>query len=148
MFTMKKFKMIDHTADIGIQVYGRKLDQLFENAALGMFDILCDIEKVNERNTYAIEISGKTTEELLHAWLGELLYRQNTEGMLFMKFKVEINGNNLTGKIKGEKYNPEKHCLKKEIKAVTYNSMQILQPDRRSKKTRERLFRTKIIFDV
>ncbi len=38
----ERYSIIDHTADIGLEAEGDTLDNAFENAAYGMFDILTD----------------------------------------------------------------------------------------------------------
>ena len=42
----QKFEHIDHTADVGIKIYGATLTQLFEHAALGLFDIIANLDQV------------------------------------------------------------------------------------------------------
>ena len=37
-----KFKVIEHTADIGVEAYGDDLKQTFENAALGFWEIIAE----------------------------------------------------------------------------------------------------------
>ena len=37
-----KYELIDHTADIGIQVFGKDPEDLFATAALAMFDQIID----------------------------------------------------------------------------------------------------------
>ena len=34
---------MDHTADVGIRAYGASLEELFENAAAGMFSLITDL---------------------------------------------------------------------------------------------------------
>ena len=36
----ERFEVFEHTADVGIIAYGKTLSEAFENAALGMFDII------------------------------------------------------------------------------------------------------------
>ncbi|MBU3933351.1 MAG: archease, partial [Candidatus Omnitrophica bacterium] len=50
---MKRYEIIDHTADIGLRAYGKDLKQLFTNAAYGMFDILADLKKVRAKERLA-----------------------------------------------------------------------------------------------
>ncbi|MBW2538819.1 MAG: archease, partial [Deltaproteobacteria bacterium] len=38
------YKIIDHTADFGIHVFGSNPKELFANAALAMFDVITDLE--------------------------------------------------------------------------------------------------------
>ncbi|MCK4436526.1 archease, partial [bacterium] len=37
---MKKYETFDHTADLGIRVFGKTREELFANAGYAMFDIL------------------------------------------------------------------------------------------------------------
>ena len=37
---MKRFETIEHTADTGLRVFGSTLEELFENAGLGLMTIL------------------------------------------------------------------------------------------------------------
>ncbi|MFH1640350.1 MAG: archease [Candidatus Omnitrophota bacterium] len=41
----KNYELIEHTADIGIKVKGKDLNQLFRNFALAMFDIIAEKKK-------------------------------------------------------------------------------------------------------
>ncbi len=42
---MPKFKLIEHTTDIGLTACGRTLAQAFANAAYGMFSIMAELWK-------------------------------------------------------------------------------------------------------
>ena len=43
---MRKFKLIEHTADIGLTAYGKTLAEAFANAAYGMFSIITGISRI------------------------------------------------------------------------------------------------------
>ena len=43
---MKKYELIDHTADVGVKAFGNNLSECFENAAKAMFDIITDSSEV------------------------------------------------------------------------------------------------------
>ena len=43
---MKRFEILDHTADIGIIVYGEDLKALFENAGEAFFHLITDMKRV------------------------------------------------------------------------------------------------------
>jgi SHS2 domain-containing protein len=73
-----KFEVVEHTADIGIKVYGKNLQQLYENAAYGMFSLLLDLEKVRPDKKLKISVEGGDPESLLVNWLNELIYLQAT----------------------------------------------------------------------
>lgn len=71
---MLKYILIDHTADLGIDVFGSTLPELFTNAAFAMFDIITDLSRVDNTIEYNLEVSGIDKEQLLVNWLTELLY--------------------------------------------------------------------------
>ncbi|UCG94894.1 MAG: archease, partial [Candidatus Aerophobus sp.] len=43
---MKKYEFINHTADLGIRVWGESIEELFKNAAYSMFDTIADLNRV------------------------------------------------------------------------------------------------------
>ncbi|MCM8771289.1 MAG: archease [Candidatus Omnitrophica bacterium] len=138
---MKKYTLIEHTADIGIQVYGRNLKELFRNAAEGMFEIIADLKNVRPKMSFKINLKETNIEDLLVAWLRELLYRYNSKGILFKKFFIKSLDNfRLEAEASGEKFNPKLHLLKTEVKAVTYSDLQVEKI--------ETGFKTQIIFDI
>ncbi len=137
----KKYKFINHTADVGIKVWGESLESLFENAAYSMFDILTELDKVKVKESLGVEIEGKRTDELLADWLRNLLYKFNGEGYLLREFNIEeISKKGLKAKVRGEKLDLSRHTLKTEIKAVTYHGLEV-------KKTGQG-WEAQVIFDV
>ena len=137
----KKYKFINHTADVGIKVWGESLESLFENAAYSMFDILTELDKVKVKESLGVEIEGKRTDELLADWLRNLLYKFNGEGYLLREFNIEeISKKGLKAKVGGEKLYLSRHTLKTEIKAVTYHQLEV--------KKIAKGWEAQIIFDV
>jgi len=123
---MKRFKILDHTADIGLIVYGEDLKSLFENAGGAFFHLITDLRKVRRRTERRIEIQGKTLERLMVDWLTELLYLHDVENLLFNKFKVESVGEDgLRAVVKGEPFQEGIHVIKTEVKAVTYHQIEV-----------------------
>ncbi len=125
----KPYEIFDHTADVGIIVRGKSVEELFEKAAYAMFDIMIYAEKVEPVGKYRVSIDSSTLEDLLVDWLSELLYVFSTELFVMSRFRVRIemrdDGYSLRGTCWGEPYNREKHGIKTEIKAVTYHQLKI-----------------------
>jgi len=141
LFNQMRYKLINHTADIGIKVRGKTLKELFENAAWSMFDIITDLDKVKARKLFKLNVEADDMDDLLINWLRDLLYKFNGENYLLKEFKVEkIEKSSLKGRIKGEKLNLSYHYLKREIKAVTYNSPKV--------KKKGEYWEAQIIFDI
>jgi SHS2 domain-containing protein len=138
---MKRFEVLDHTADIGLIVYGEDLKSLFENAGKAFFHLITDLKKVRLRTEKRIEIRKESLERLMVDWLTELLYLHEVENLLFKEFKVESVGEKgLRARVKGEAFQEGVHVIKTGVKAVTYHQIEV-------RKGREG-WRAQIIFDL
>ena len=84
--TKKRFEILDHTADIGLIVYGDDLKALFENAGEAFFRLVTDLKKVRQKEDRKIELKGESLERLMVDWLNELHYLHDVENLLFKKF--------------------------------------------------------------
>lgn len=117
---------LEHAEDVGIQVSAATLEQLYERCAWGMFYELTDLGSVCPKVTREIEIRATGYESLLVEWLSELNYIHTVEHYLFCSFEVNtINENFLRVTVSGEKYNPSRHLIQNEIKAVTYHLLKV-----------------------
>jgi len=128
----KRFELLEHTADAYIAAYGRDLAEAFENAAVAMFDVMTDVEKISPEVKDDVEVAAEDEYALLYSWLEALLVKFDVKGMLYSKFKVlglnQIsNVFRLRAEVWGEKYNPRKHTQKVGVKAVTYHRMEIIK---------------------
>jgi SHS2 domain-containing protein len=128
----KGFKFLEHTADAYIAAYGTDLAEAFENAALAMFDVMTDVEKVSPKVKENVEVVAEDEYALLYSWLEALLVKFDIKETLYSKFKVlgfnqTSDGFRLKAEIWGEKFNPKKHTQKVGVKAVTYHRMEIIK---------------------
>lgn len=127
---MRRFEFLGHTADTYIAAYGGDLSEAFENAALALFEVMTDTEKVEPKIEELVEVKGFDKQSLLYNWLEELIVKFETEGRLYSKFKVLSietceDGFRLKARVIGEPFNPKKHPQKVGVKAVTYHMMEI-----------------------
>jgi len=125
---MKKFKFLDiTTADTAFVAYGKDLNELFENAALAMFEVMVNTKKIKPEVERKVEIKSKDLHSLLFEWLNKLLVFYGSENLAFSKLNVKIDKKNfkLRAKCFGEKIDPERHETKNEVKACTYHKMEI-----------------------
>lgn len=133
-----KFKFIDHEADIGLEIYGKTLEELFINAAYGVFQFIVDAKNKDAEKGKRIDIEGNG--ELLINFLNELLYLWDTEGFIPKEFSLKIDKNRLTGTVAGCVFDPERCSIKQEVKAVTYHKFSL--------KKENGLYKANIILDV
>ena len=128
----RSYKFLEHTADAYVAAYGKDLAKAFENAAVAMFDVMTEVEKINPLTEDHVEARGHDEQELLYSWLEALLVRSEINGMLYSRFEVselnhDSNGFRIKAKIWGEKFDAERHLQKVGIKAVTYHRMEIIK---------------------
>jgi SHS2 domain-containing protein len=123
---LKKFEIIEHTADIGLKANGQNLAEAFSNAAYGLFSIMTDLRKVRRVESRTVELQENTPEDLLFSWLNYLIYLFDTELILFKECDVqEFNGKKIKAVCYGEKVDPDRHKLKIGVKAATYHMLTV-----------------------
>lgn len=122
---MKRFEEFDHTADVGIRAYGRTLDELFANAAAGMFSLITDLEAVRPVGEYEVRIAAKDLKALLFDFLSELLFLHETEKVLLAEFETRVAGLAVDARVRGERIDRDRHPLHLSVKAVTYHEMEV-----------------------
>ncbi len=124
------YEYFEHQADIGIRGKGTTLAEAFEQAALAMFEIMVETRELQVNKPQSVEVEGNDLNELLIAWLSELLFLKDVEGKMFSRFEIEsINKNKLVANVYGEPIDPSRHKLKLEVKAATYTQLIIEKKD-------------------
>ncbi|MFO7667612.1 MAG: archease [Desulfobacterales bacterium] len=135
------YKLIDHTADLGIEVYGSCLRELFENAGYAMFDVITETSGLNALSETTINITGEDWPDLMVNWLRELLYLWTGKGLLVKTINIiSLSEYALSANIKFDHFDSGRHLIKTELKAVTYHQVKV------ERKNSE--WEARIIFDV
>ncbi|HEY2783446.1 MAG TPA: archease [Fimbriiglobus sp.] len=120
------YELFDHTADLGIRASAPTLNELFADAAAGLFSCIVEYpEKIEPKIEERIEIVGDDKPFLLFDWLRELLRKSETDGMVYTKFEVDVRDAGLAGTAWGEPLDPENHGLGREVKAITYHGLTV-----------------------
>ena len=120
------YKIIDHTADIGLKVWGKSGPELFDEAARALLSQIIDLDSVEPVQKQAIQLNAETPQQLLHQWLREILFLVD-KGLVFNQFHIEkhnlseknVPAYYLEGYLAGEKIDLDRHEICKEVKAVT-----------------------------
>jgi SHS2 domain-containing protein len=136
----KDFEFIDHTADVGVIAYGDDIRQAFANAARALSSLIAEPGDLQEALYRDIEVTADDEEGLLVAWLNELIYLFDAEGLIFKSFDISsLSSRQLRARAYGEKVDPARHQLKTGVKAATYYLLKV---------DRDNGIRVQIIFDV
>jgi len=126
---------------LGVRVFGQTCEEVFANAAYALFDLLTDLSHVRENLSYDLRVEAADREELLVRWLSELLSLSESRGYLFKKFSLSHLGRtSLRAVARGEAFDPSRHKLKMEIKAVTYHQVELKEKDGK--------WEARVIFDI
>ena len=123
---MNKYRLLSHTADIGLDARGEDLAEAFARAGEGLFSIITDRRTVRARTSREFSLAAPDPESLLFEWLNRLIYVFDTELFLFSKFEVEhYDGHALKALGFGEHYDAARHHLRTEVKSATFHQMRI-----------------------
>lgn len=122
----KRYELIDHTADLGLRIFGRDLPDLFEAAAFAVFDRITHIGALQGMERQVLEISGADWPDLMVNWLRELLYLWNGERRLVKQARIlTLREYHLSAEIHYDSFDPDRHRIEEEIKAVTYHQISV-----------------------
>ena len=137
----EKYRLIDHTADFGIQVFGSDPQELFINAALALFDVITEMDELTGRGSCHIRTSGEDWSDLMINWLREILYLWNGKERLVKSIQIlSLSEDKISAKIYFDAYMPDHHTIKTEVKAVTYHQIQV--------KSNPSGWEARVIFDI
>ena len=138
---MEDYEVIDISWDAGIKAFGGTLEDLFVNAARGMYSLMTDPGGVSEKETITIEVESHSLEGLLVSWLNELIFRFDAYGFVGKEIRVKSLGRNrISAEVSGEEFDEERHEKRLLVKAATYHQLRIEQQDGR--------WVTRVIFDI
>lgn len=122
---MKKYEVIDHTADLMVKACGDTLEECFGNAGYALFDQTVDLTGISPSNVFRIEAEGDDLEDMLYSFLSELLFLEDSDGIVLCELDVKFNRNKVICEGKGEYLDKNRHKTRSEIKAVTYHMMSV-----------------------
>ena len=128
---MQKFKYLQHTADAKFQAFGETIEEAFCNAALALVSLMWDPEKIEEKIEFKSCVTGRDEKQLLINFLEDILFILDTKMFLLktveeIRFGKENNQLTLKAVLSGDTFS-EKYETFGEVKAVTYNEMEIVK---------------------
>jgi SHS2 domain-containing protein len=123
---MGEFRLLAHTADMGIEATGASLAEAFIAAAHGLKEMIFGDTPVTPRQSAPVSLESGDAGELLVAWLGEILYLFEVRGLVPAEFVIsEVTGESLRGEVAGESFDPKRHPVEREVKAITYHQLSV-----------------------
>ncbi len=124
------YEAVDHTADVALRVWAPRTEELFRQAALGLLELLAGSGAVQDREAVAVSVAGIDLEELMIAWLNEILYLSDTGPRRFADLRgpwIEKTPEEyrLRATLRGEAFDTQRHAGGVGVKAATYHDLRI-----------------------
>ena len=122
-----KFRFLEHTADMGMEVAGKTLEELFIHAADGLREMIFGkVSAVPGDREERIALEGEDVEELLVCWLNELLFLFETRRFIPLVCRMErIGTEGLRATVGGTTFAEGRFRVLREVKAVTYHRLTV-----------------------
>ena len=122
----KSYQMIDHAADIGIEAHADTLQELLEALAEGMIQVICPPSTVRPSASRTVAVAAEDAEATAVDFLGAVLRLIQMEHFMVAKVTVgQASPTAVSAEVTGEPYDPARHEIAREIKAVTYHELLI-----------------------
>jgi len=139
------FKELDHTADVGLEIFGDNLNEVFSNALFGMLHILYTDIKVEPKQIKRLNLVNNSLPDLLVEFLSEINFLILCDHFVpGTKTKITIEKDKdllkLNAELAGENSVKFQNFLNTEIKAVTYHQLEVTK--------KENGYYAKVIFDI
>lgn len=126
----RSYKIFPQTSDLGVEVTGNSIAELFINAGLALVDLAIDMSKIASHETTILEVNAENRELLFREWLSEILYQIFVKERLFVSFRINALSNvHLKATAIGERIDYRRHSLKRELKSITYYKLQVSEQD-------------------
>jgi SHS2 domain-containing protein len=123
---VKTYTLLDHTADLKIRVTGSNMADLFQNAGLALFDLIERSDRLESGDVLEVNVGGGDPADLMVNYLRELLYLwTGREKLVKMIDILQISDTAVSVRVCADRYQPNRHTILHEIKAVTYHQIEV-----------------------
>ena len=122
------YEIFDHTADLGLRVRAASFEQLCEEAACGLTEVIAGTPpRIRPAVSETVTVAGNEPVWLLVDLLAELLAAFDLRRILFADCRVVRTSDGLRADCRGEPFDPARHQLAHEVKAITQHELDVHQ---------------------
>jgi SHS2 domain-containing protein len=120
------WRTFEHQADVGLAVDAPDGPGLFAEAGLALLSLVCDVERVAERERYELSGTAPAVEELLVDWLNDLVYLVEGQGVVCRRIEFpDWAETAYHAVLHGERADADRHRLRGVVKAATYHDLSV-----------------------
>lgn len=121
----RSYETFPHGADIGVRGRGPTLAAAFEGAGIALTSVVTNPANVRAVEAIEIRCHAGDAEMLLFEWLNALVYEMGTRRMLFARYEVTIDGDELHARAFGEPVDRTRHQPTVEVKGATCTELRV-----------------------
>ncbi len=128
--TSSGFELRDHTADLVLHAWGSTIEGLFLSAAEGLYAAIGRVETGDVTERVNLRFDAPDRAALLQDFLSELLFQFETRQERITDLEI-VSLEEMALVVRGVAYkvDAERSMLDREVKAVTYHDLEIVQHD-------------------
>jgi SHS2 domain-containing protein len=120
------YTFLGHPSEELVQVTAAAINEVFIDAALALFDLMTDLEKIKNDQNFQVQLSSPERHLLLVDWLNHLILLHEVHNVFLVQFNVDVAQNSdwhLTAVVEGEKIR-ENHERRMHAKSATYGQLE------------------------
>src|ERR1043166_6472429 len=109
MADRKSYKTFNRSSELAVKISGSSQAELFANSGFALFDIMTQMDKVEDNEHLTLEVEGTDRDDLMVNWMRELLYLYQGSSFLLKEVAVqEVKDTYIRGEVRGEKFDPDR----------------------------------------
>ncbi|MBW2093001.1 MAG: archease [Deltaproteobacteria bacterium] len=122
---MRRYRIIDHTADLAVYFYGKTPEEVFIHAGAVLFELMINRRPKSGEIRKEVTLAGFDLGDLLVRWLSELLYFFATQNQVMTGAEIKmLSDTRLVAEVELAPVDPTVHEILNEIKAATYHQLE------------------------
>jgi SHS2 domain-containing protein len=120
---LRGHRQIEHTADIALEVWAPSQEELLEEAAQALVEIMTEGAEIPSEAERSLVLDCFDREDRLVRWLNEVIFLAVDSGFILQSAELRLDGENrLSAKIRGTE---RAGLLTGELKSVTYHDLSL-----------------------
>lgn len=120
---MRRHRELDYSGDVGVEAWGETLAEVFEEATLGLFELVATNPPPPSRDR-SLSVRAGDEAALLVDWLGEVIASAAVHGEVYSSVRVDAcDGHEVRGTIAGAPADTAADALRFDVKAATYHQL-------------------------
>jgi SHS2 domain-containing protein len=107
---------------MGIEARAASREAVVEEMVRGLAAMIFGCSPATERVTAKLAVRAEDPVELLVSCLNEVVYWSEKDNLVPAAMHIEsIRNGELLATIAGEPFDPDRHCIERQVKSVTYH---------------------------